>query len=66
MYCVQRGYETGHAVGKKLNKCECVDLKDYDDGKPLSLGVPGAPLGQPASAPQPTYYRPYSPNPADY
>lgn len=54
-YCLQQGYSAGRAVGKKLDKCECFDIRDYVEvkGEPLSLGIPGAPLGQSAEEPPP-------------
>ena len=60
-YCISRGYQGGTAVGKKLDRCACVDFEDYDtaNGKPLSLGVPGAALGGDADTSKPKSSYPY-------
>ena len=56
-FCVQQGHDSGRAVGKKLNKCECIDIKDYGDvmNEPLSLGIEGAPIGQTSEPPRRSY-----------
>jgi hypothetical protein len=49
-YCVAHGHEGGFYVAAR-KQCACIDYEDYStvNGEPLSLGVPGAQMGQPAS-----------------
>lgn len=59
-FCVGKGHQSGFYDAKR-KECACIEYEDYDavENKPLSLGVPGAPTGQPAS--QPGYkFKPYS------
>lgn len=63
-FCVSQGHDSGRAVGKKLNKCECIDIRDYGEvaNEPISLGVAGAPVGEAPAPPSSGYqYHPYSP-----
>lgn len=61
-YCVGKGHQGGfYSAAKK--ECGCVDYEEYDavENKPLSLGYPGAALGQPNEAPSSYKFKyPYS------